>query len=410
MYETFQYSDWETRWSTWHEVTSSQGYTGEASVSRVITPAVLSKSLRLYAGGRYWYYLPGVILQVCGTQYVENIVPDPSDYWSFIIRGWSQSSTWRDGGGSASVVFLSEAGQPLGSYTLGGRDSPVVLGLYEFVRVGFDVYLVINGESKGVIFSCNATPAYIRFQVGGCGIFFTLDIDSVYNTPDAGMVDVAIEPESRTLTDLANSRIECCWCVTTLPYDVFRGSEYRIRATHINTGTVVLDSVVKAIPVSYVVDPPYGTLVWDRANMQGLYGAYLLELLKNGAMVATDFLQYVPYSLPAECDQRVAVTDTTGAPVSNALIEVREYLTNQIVTTGATDAAGEWSTVLGTANIYSVQVSKGQQTQYYVIVPCYENPVSFMFLPPEPSKKSWLIPALLATLGASGGATWALSE
>jgi hypothetical protein len=408
MYETFQWSDWPDRWRTWGDggTVGCNGHkTGSGSVFWVTIPGLsYSKSVQLSANGPgCWFYY--TYSHSWGAAHLENLLPDPSNYWTFVVRGWSQSAR----SASLAINFLSADGISLGSYDVSA------VGVWEFLRWGSDVYVFLNGESKGIAFSCSVPPSYIQFNAiaddGNCQAI----IDSVHTHQGSGCLDVAIEPLSRCLTDLCDSRIELTWSVPVYEYEDFRMSEYRIRATHINTGAVILDKIVKAIPVSYVVDPPYGSLVWSRdvmvdLNLQPLYGAYLIELLKNGQAIAIEFLQYTHYGIPETCEQRVLVTSQESAPIPNADIEVREYLSNELITSGKTDAAGEWSTVLDPSQIYSVRASYGSKTAYTVIVPCYDNPVILALEQPPGPTKSWLIPALLATLGASGGATWALSD
>ena len=351
MHETFQYSGWADRWTVMSYSSGYHGAGGYGEAKRISNSPggyTYSKALWIhaYADG-VWY--GGSFYHGCGTATVENITPELIEYLSFVA--------YQAGG---SIIFLDDEGNTLGSFGTG------TVGLYEFYMIGNSMYAIVNGDSKGIVFTSTKKPYYIRFHVGLCNsashdVYLT--IDDLNTEQKAGTIAIGIEPESHVITEYDNDEIDVSWHVTTIPWDDFKDSEYAIEVVNLNTGETIDRRIVKRIPVGYEIDPPYGMVKYIKSELFGKnYAPYLFNLTKNGEVLTFDYLIYRELPPPVSCPQSFkVVTMEVGKPsklIEDTLVEVRDYLSNEFVDTCKTLVSGKCEIELDTSRIYVANASK----------------------------------------------------
>jgi hypothetical protein len=370
-----------------------------------------NKSIELIAGadGSACHYSGSALTGV------RNLNKLDFDYLSFIVRGYTITRSTR--GSAATYLYLYDIdGVEIAHYTLIFLNNH---DLYEILLYSGNVYLVINGESQGIIGNCPRTPKYFEISVAAyapqsCGspqygswATVSLIIDDL--TTLEGFIAFGVENNAHYITDYDNPVINLSYHMKTLPYESYYAAEYTVSVLRVETGEVISSTIVKqANDVAFI--KPAGCLSFDRSMFNGVYGLYEFDLTMDGRIIDTDYLFYTQIPPPVECTQEFVITDS-GSPVIDAYIQVYDQ-DRTLCAAGSTDELGSCLIGLDTRLAYYIVATKGTRTlTSNLFLPCVQTPLSFDFSAPGPRpNRSWLVPMILVTLAATGSATWAVSD
>jgi len=224
----------------------------------------------------------------------RNKDPSPSNYWSFILRGYSHSAQSELANGY--VYFYNESlGCIFSKQMTTYFDTYHSSDLYEFIREDNVMYLRINGTNMGNIGECNETPAYIEIAAQqlhtSTDHWTSLSADDVTN--ENGMVGIINNAHQHTITELASDEIVGEYSIVTIPKTSYDGAEYCMKVKRFTSSSVINSTVIKEAGNSTA--KPCGFVEYNRTELfENNYGLYLFYVTKNGEIESEDYLFFKP--------------------------------------------------------------------------------------------------------------------
>lgn len=380
-------------------------------------PYSMSLELVAYGHGRACEYRGYGIVGLRNAEPIENL-----NYISFIARDYYLSRSSR-GSGAAYLYLYDENGNEIAHYTLGGTSSGYLNSnhdhdLYELFLDSGNLYLVINGDSKGIIGTFGGTPKYFEIVAAGygnssCGFpqynaYCTTHLrvdDITTNDDDEGFIGIGVESHSQFITELNDPVIDVSYHMKTLPWDAYVSARYTIIVQNVSTGNIVETILLKEANESAFIEPK-GLLSFNRDTLfTDGYGLYSFNLTMDGRIISTDYLYFVEIPPPTECNQELVVT-YYNSPVYDAMVKIYDsdsYLYAEM----ATDENGLCVIGLDTKRLYYAHVYKGERSVTSpLFIPCADNPLEVKLDKPGPNGDGHNLLVILATVGASLTATY----
>jgi len=249
--DNFQYNNLEDNW----------GYGGAVEIT-TFGQGTYSKGVEIYQEG----------------EYIKNKEPSPSNYWSFRLKYYSLAYYFR-------VYFYDEnntkidSGVNNGAYLQFKQDK--FDSLIEFVRKNNYMYVYKNGILLQDPLPCNKIPYYIVIAEEEYSTAHTY-IDDISNE-DGYVIGIGEFGYDHKADQDDDNEIDVSY-TTNQYYD--SGSDFDIKVRRLTTGAIIN---------STDLENAFGVIVYNRTTLLGdSYGLYLWELTKDGQLMESDYLYYMP--------------------------------------------------------------------------------------------------------------------